>query len=59
MYNLQELLDKLDQFKAEVVASSAATGKGNKAAGGRARSLSVSIGKEFKEFRKQSVAGNV
>ena len=59
MYNLQELFEKLDQFKIEATASSTATGKGNKSAGGRARSLSTAIGKEFKEFRKQSVAGNV
>ena len=59
MYNLQELFDKLEQFKIEASASSSAIGKGNKAAGGRARALSIAIGKEFKEFRKQSVAKNV
>ncbi len=59
MYNLQGLFEKLEQFKIEATASSTSTGKGNKSAGARARSLSTAIGKEFKEFRKQSVAGNV
>jgi len=60
MYNLDELFAKLDQFKKEASDSSTADGKkGNKSAGTRARKLTLEIGKEFKEFRKESVSGNV
>lgn len=59
MYGLQELFAKLDQFKVEATDSSSNGKKGNKAAGGRARALSLKIDKAMKEFRKQSIAGNV
>jgi len=60
MYNLQELFDKLDQFKKEASDSSAADGKkGNMAAAKRARALSTQITKDFLQFRKASVAKNV
>jgi len=60
MYNLDELFAKLDQFKKEAQDSSTADGKkGNKTAGTRARKLTLESGKEFKEFRKESVSGHV
>jgi hypothetical protein len=58
-YDLQGLFEQFDQFKKESTDSSSDLGKGNKAAGGRARALSLKIDKALKEFRKQSVAGNV
>ena len=59
MYDFEALFAKLDEFKKEVVDSSSNGKKGVKAAGLRARNLSVEIGKEFKEFRKQSISLNV
>lgn len=59
MYDFEALFVKLDEFKKEVVASSSNGKNGVKAAGLRARGLSVEIGKEFKAFRKQSIRLNV
>ena len=59
MYELQELFTKLDQFKVEATDSSGNGKKGNKAAGTRARAISLQIDKAMKDFRKQSNAGNV